>query len=354
MNRRTTLIALLAPLALAAAPARAASVLELKSLFQETVDDPGKARALAQLARTAPVTRQDIEALYDLWMRFPIDAVRQPVLTSLQRVAPRSPEAEGLLLRCLADDDDASLMFGIKGVERVHPPAALAPLRKLAERKFKFSSSAKAQTTADRNAWWVQYEALSALAEWEGAPALPLLKKRAKEAPEVAKIMALHLWKESLPVFLQWAKGNVEDKARASEGLDAPAPASALRATRAQMLEIVRDPLADAEIRHNLALKVGLCSSPEEVTALLKEHEATPEPYLKRLLAAAAFASRDRQIIPLLTSFAKTDPQANVRAGARLQLKDLLSPADYRALLQWAVKSDPDPENRDSAALELK
>ena len=70
-------------------------------------------------------------------------------------------------------------------------------------------------------------------------------------------------------------------------------------------------------------------------------------------MAAALFSSRDPQVAPLLLRFAKEDPQPAIRTGARLQLKDMLPATDYRALLEWAAKNEPDAENRDLALREL-
>ncbi len=181
-----------------------------------------------------------------------------------------------------------------------------------------------------------------------------MLEKKSREAPQVARLIGQYLWTDALPLIVRWNAGEPAEKERAIEALEAPTSAAVLRPSRAAMLAVVADPKQDAELRHKLAIKVGLCSMHDEVAGLLKSYDEASDPYLKRLYAAAAFASRDPQAVPLLTKFAKEDPQPNVRAGARVQLKDMLPPAEYRAVLEWAAKNDPDADNRDIAQRELK
>lgn len=348
------------PLLLAVSLARAqeaqpaASIPQLKAVFIESTDDKAKVRALSELARTAPASANDVESLYDLFMRFPIDEVRGPVLGSLERLRPDVPGTETLLLRSLDDDDPASELFGLKGAETIQLKDAVPFVRKIAQRKFKYSTLEKAVTVDDRNRWSVQFEALAALAQLQGGRAVPLLEKKAQEAPQVARLMAEYAWPQALPTLVRWYSGSTEERLRAIEGLDADVAPAQLQPARARMLEIVGDEKADPELRHRLAAKVGLCSTHDEVTALLKSHDAAADPYTKRLYAAAAFASRDAQVVPLLVKFAKEDPTPNVRAGALVQLKEMLPAADYRAVLEWAAKNDPDQDNREVAQKELK
>lgn len=348
---------MIAPLLLAASLAAAQgapSIAQLKATFIESIDDKVKVDALQRLARTEPRSAADLEALYDLFMRFPIDAVREAAVSSVSRLRPGIPNVEALILRAINDEDPASQLFGIKGAEALRLKSAIPFVRKLADRKFQYQSMEKAPTVAERNAWSVQYEALAALAQLQGAKALPLLEKRSKEAPQVARLIGRYLWAEALPTILRWNAGGVDDKVRAVEALESQAPAETLRPAREAMLKIVADPNADADLRHKLAVKVGFCSNHEEVAAILKDYDAASDAYAKDLYAAAAFASHDAQVVPLLVKYAKEDPRPTVRAGARVQLKDLMPAADYRALLEWAAKSEPDAENRDLAQKELK
>jgi hypothetical protein len=347
--------ALIAPAASAqmTAPVAAPSVRELRDAFVEAVDTGKKRQALARLAETAPQSLGDVEALYDLFMRFPDETVRSSALDSLNRLTPAAQAAEPLVLRYIAQEEPESVLFGIKAAVRLRSTAALPAIRKIAQRKFAQARADEAARPSDRNAWWAQYEALAALAQLEGEKALPLLEKKAKEAPPVARLIAMYLWPEALPKVAAWSGGGAREQAMAAAALDAPIPLSALRATREKMLALVRDPKSPPELRHQLALRAGSSSTPEEVGALVKEQDSAADPALKRLLAAAIFASRDSQAAPLLLKYAKEDPQPGVRAGARVQLRDMLPPADYRALVEWASKSDPDPENRAAAAREL-
>ena len=347
--------AVLAPAASAqmTAPVAPPSVRELRDAFVESVETDKKRQALARLAQTPPQSLGDVEALYDLFMRFPDETVRAATLDSLNRLTPAAQAAEPLVLRYIAQEEPESKLFGIKAAVKLHSTAAVPSIRKIAQRKFAQARADEAARPSDRNAWWTQYEALAALAQLEGEKALPLLEKKAKEAPPVARLMAMYLWPRSLPKVAAWSGAGAREQAMAAAALDAPIPLSALRATREKMLALVRDPKAPPELRHQLALRVGTSSTPEEVGALVKEQDAAADPALKRLLAAAIFASRDSQAAPLLLKYAKEDPQPGVRAGARLQLRDLLPPAEYRSLLEWAAQSDPDPENRETAKREL-
>jgi hypothetical protein len=337
-----------------AAFAQSATVRQLHVRFVETVDNAAKQKVLDELARTAPVSQYDVEALYDLFMRFPDDAVRNPTLESLQLMSPSNIGAEPLVLRCLADQEADSVLFGLKAALRLRTPAALPLVKKIAGRKFKQPTATDAAIIAERNAWWAQYEALSVLAQWEGEEALPLIRKKAREAAGVARLLGTHFWKQELPEIIEWSRGGTADRARAYAAAVAPAPSAALRASREPMLTAVRDVRADGELRHQLALKVGASSLPEEVPSLLKEYEAAPDDFTKKLWAAAVFATRDQQAVPLLKRFAQEDPQPLVRLGARFQLRDLLPPADYRPVLEWAAKSEPDRQNRELAERELK
>ena len=336
------------------APIAPPSARELHVRFIETVDPAAKQNILNELARTPPATLYDAEALYDLFMRFPDDPVRKATLDSLQLMSPGAVDIEPLLLRCLKDEEPDSVLFGLKGALRLRPAAALPLIKKIANRKFRYKAVTDAPLMTERNAWWAQYEALAVLAQWQGAEALPLIRRKTGEAGGVAQLLGLFFWKESLPQIVEWTEGSSKNKARAYQALAAATPTPSLRATREAMLKLLRDPKADGELRHQVAVKIGLSSIPEEVSSLLKEYETTADDYAKKLFAAAAFASRDPQILPLLTRFAKEDPQPLVRAGARVQLKDMLPPADYRPLIEWAARNDPDPQNRELADKEMK
>jgi hypothetical protein len=337
-----------------AAFAQTASVRQLHVRFVETVDNAAKQKVLDELARTPPVTQYDVEALYDLFMRFQDDSVRSAALASLQLMSPGNIGAEPLVLRCLGDQEADSMLFGLKAALRLRTPAALPLVKKIAERRFKQPTAMDAAVIAERNAWWAQYEALAVLAQWEGEEALPLIRKKSREAAGVARLLGTYFWQQELPEIVAWSRGGSSDKARAYAAAVAPAPGAALRASREPMMAVVRDVHADGELRHQLALKIGASSAPEEIGALLREYESASDDFTKKLWAAAAFVTRDPQVVPLLTKFSREDPQPLVRLGARFQLRDMLPPSDYRAVLEWAAKNEPDAQNRELAARELK
>ncbi|MDE2038854.1 MAG: hypothetical protein KGO96_11775 [Elusimicrobia bacterium] len=335
------------------APLAAASVRDLHDAFIEAVSDSSKAAILRRLSTTVPRDAGDLEALFDLFMRFPDRLVRDAAFESLTLMQPDSgAQADPLLLRYLDQNDPDSQLFGVRAALQLRSAAALPLVRRIAERKFR-ASSADEGLPAERNAWWTQYEALSALAQWEGAPALPLLKRKADEAPRIARIIGTYLWQPALSQIARWARGGVAARAEAEAALGAPTPLPALRATREAMLGYLHNRRAPFELRRRLAFKIGESSTPEEVAQLLKDYAAEKDAKTRRLIAAALFSSRDQQIVPLLLNFAKSDPEPGVRAGARVQLKDMLPAGQYQALLQWAAANDPDPANREMAKREL-
>lgn len=322
--------------------------------FIETVDAGAKAKVLEDLARTPATNSADVQGLYDMYMRFPDERVRRAALGSLQLMSPAAVSAEPLITRCLGDSELDSVLFGLKGALRLRSASLLPLVKKIAGRKFRHQTPADAAAVTERNAWWVQYEAVAVLAQWQGPEALPLARRKAAEAAGVARVLGQHYWEETLSDSLEWTRGDARERARAYEALDAPAPLPALRNTRETMMKFVADRAADAEARHKLALKIGASSKPEEVPALLAAHEAAADEYTKKIWAAAAFATHDPQIVPLLTRYAKENAEPLVRLGARIQLKDMLPPSEYRALLEWAAKSESDPQNRELAEKELK
>jgi len=332
-----------------------ASVAELKNAFIQSVEDSEKARILSRLARTPPATATDIQALFDLFMRFPDTLVRDSALSSLELMNRNSPHLEQIFVNFLQEPEPEAVLFGIKGALRIRDAKALPLIEKLARRKFAFKSPQDAPLLAERNQWWVQYEALSALAQWLGEEAGPLVLNKTRETPGVARILGTYFWKEYLPQFAKWsASGGRDNQERARQALTAPAPSEALRQTRPELLRILRDPKTERELRHQIALKVGLTSTEEEVSSLLQEYRDSKDPATRLMLSAALFASRSRQAIPLLLEHAKQHPDPRTRAGARLQLRDMLPKKEYRALLEWVSRNDPDPENREEAAGELK
>jgi len=337
------------------APLTAVSASDLHDQFIEGTDDARKNKVLQELSRTPASGPRDVAALFDLFMRFPDTQVRDAALASLQLMTQSTPDLDVLLVHYLQQPEPEAQIFAIKGAVRLRDSKALPLIQKIADRKFSFKSANDAVMLTEKNEWWVQYEALAALAQWNGEEALPLLLKRSDQAPEVARILGRFLWKQSLPTLVKWAgSSSKSDQDRAHSGLTAPAPTADLRQTRAEMLAVLRDPNSPREARHQLAIKIGLCSTSEEAAELVKEQAAQKTDEDKLMFKTAVFATMDKVATPLLLQTAKGDLNPRNRAGALLELKDLLSTPELRALYQTVIKNDPDPENRDMAERELK
>jgi hypothetical protein len=337
------------------APLAPVNPTELHDQFVESVDEVGKMKLLEKLARTPASTTRDVQSLFDLFMRFPDSQVRDAALASLSLTNFQSPDLDVLLVHYLQQPESEAKIFAIKGAVRCRDSRALPLIKAIAEKKFSFKSAGDADLLSDKNAWWVQYEALAALAQWTGQDAMPLLTKKTEQAPEVARLIGRYLWKDSLPVLLGWANGgSTLDQDRARAGLAAPAPTPELRKTRDRMLAVLRDTKAPREARHQLALKIGLSSTHEEVEALLKEYQNQKSEEDKLMFKAALFASRDNAVIPLLKETAKEDGEARNRAGAIIELKDMLPPKELKTVLDWSLANDPDPDNRDLVEHELR
>ncbi len=331
------------------------TVAELHEDYLQTVGESAKQEILARIAQTPPVTTRDVQRLLDLFTRFPEPSTRRSVMDSLHRLKRDSPHLEPYFLGLLAQPEAEEVLFGINGALVLRATEALPKIHEIAKRPFPSRDTEDLMLISERNQWWLVYEALSALAQWDGPAALPVLKKKTGESPAVARLMGMYLWKDSLPQFVKWASSrNEKDREKAKQGLSAEADPRQLLETRGEMLRIVRDPKAAPELRHLLAVKSGIAATEEDVGQLLGEHEASKDEGLRLYLAAALYASRSPQTVPLLTHFVRTHPNPLTRAGTLTQLRDMLPPADYRLLLEWTAANDPNPDNRESAREQLK
>lgn len=322
--------------------------------FVESLEKEKKAAALEELARTPPVSMQDTKWAFDLFMRFPEAAVRRAVVSSLDRIEGGNVQLEAAFMEYLKLPEGEAQVFGTLGALRLRSPRALPVITEIARRRFRHKDPADEVTSSDRNLWWAQYEALAALAQWEGAKQLPLLRKKAQEAPTVAHIMARYLWKDSLPIIAEWAKSGGSSAQAAQEALNTEVPPADLRESREAMLKLVRSRDAERELRHQLALKVGLASDDAGIEALLAEQAASKDPETKLMLSAALFASRNPKTVAWLETQAKSHADPKTRMGALIQLRDMVPPEKHKSLLEWAAERDPDPENRQTAAELLK
>lgn len=322
------------PARAASAPVAAPSVAVLKDRFIEATGAPERTRILNQLAQTTPVSGQDVANLFDLFSRFSDDFTRKSVMASLSRLAPGSPHLEPMFMTYLRQPEPEAQLFGINGAFRLRARAALPLIRAVAERKFAASAVSETTMLTERNAWWTQYEALSVLAQWEPEKSLALLESKGRESAKVGSLLGRYYWKQTLPKLRAWSEsGELIASERAALAAAAPIDLADARATRAPMLALLRDPKVDAEIRHQLALKIGASSDDEEASALVLEHDAAANDGERLYWASAAFSTRSPKIIPLLVRYAGRTGDEMMRKGAYAQLADMVGEAEAAGLL---------------------
>ncbi len=309
------------------------TVAELKQTLVSSTSDAARATALDQLSKTPPVSAQDVAALFDLFSRYPNPELRAKVMASLALIPPDSPELEPLFVTYLQQPEPASQLFGINGAFRLRSRLALPLVRKIAEREIKPNTS-PTSVLLDRLAWDTQYEALSALAQWEGDKAFPLLRRKANQNPDIGYLLGRFFWRKTLPMLPKWIRSDDPiHQEKALEAAEAKIEPEDARATRAQMLKMLGDATLDKELRRRLALKVGLSSTDEEVDDLIRRHDAAPDEITREVWATAVFVSRSPHAVPLLVRYAKDSPKQSFRAGARAELVELVGEAKAKDLL---------------------
>lgn len=300
-------------------PAQPATITQLKETFMSALEDAERLDALQRISQTAPRSGQDVSALFDLFSRFSDPELRRGVMDSLALMPQDSPSLEPLFATYLQQPEPEAEIFGINGALRLRARSCLPLIRKIADRKM--PASDVSGVLSERNSWWVQYEALSALAQWEGDQDLPLILSKSKKSPSVARLLGQYFWKQSFDNIRDWASSSSpDDRTRAIKASGAPISPDDARATRDGMLALMRDPKADWEVRHLIALKVGACSSSSEVDNLISEHDGKPEGKERLLWAAAVFASQSEKAIPLLVRYARQTADEAVATGAKQQL----------------------------------
>lgn len=317
-----------------AGPAASPSVSLLKERFVEATDEPTRVNLLDQISATRPVSAQDVSALFDMFSRYSDPELRKKVMASLARIDPSSPQLDPLFISYLNQPEPETQLFGVNGAFHLRSRQGLPLVRRIAERKFEAADASSISLLSQRNAWWTQFEALSALAQWEGEKVLPLLRKKADESSAVGRLLGRFFWRQTLPELKAWSRSadaNVREKAVEAAGAQIE-PAEA-RATRDAMLDVVRDPKADEEVRHRLALKVGACSTDSEVAALIAEHDQAKDDKLRLLLMGAVAYSRSAKAVPLLLRYARDSTDEIVRKGARAELVDLVGEDRAKTLL---------------------
>lgn len=323
----------------APAPAAAPSVTILKDRFIEATSAAERTKVLDQIAKTAPVSGQDVAHLFDLFSRFTDVYTRDSVMASLARIAPGSPQLEPIFMTYLRQPEPEAQLFGVNGAFRLRSRAALPMIRAIAGRKFAASSVTENNMMTERNSWWTQYEALSVLAQWEPEKSYSLLEAKGLESPKVGTLLGRYYWKQTLPKLKAWsASGDLIASERAALAVAAPIDLADARATRAQMLALLRDPKVDAEIRHHMALKIGVSSTDEEAAALVAEHDAAKSPMDRLYWATAAFSSRSLKAVPLVVRYAAQTADEAMRKGATDQLIDMVGEAEARTLIDAEKK----------------
>jgi hypothetical protein len=318
------------------------SLRRLHAAALDAIRPEERAKVLVKLNGVPPSTLDDLRLLYDLYERFPSPADRSYVVSSLDALTPAAaPALEAGFIEFLKMEEVGPRLFGLKGLSRLRSKAGAPVVRSLAKRKLQAADPAELVLPTERDEWWLTYEALDALAAIEGEKARSLVLSQAAKAARAARIHAFHYWEKTLPLLKTWKPEQRVEALRAS------VPVEDLKKTRAAMQAMVGDPKVSREVRHKLALHLGVIAGPEEVAQLLKDREAAQDPDTKLFLTSALYASRDPQTVPLIKQLAAEHPDPRTRVGSLLQLIDMLPPAEARALLETALKNDPDAENQD-------
>lgn len=324
--------------------------------YNETTDPAEKIKLITQIAQTPPTSSVDVQYEFTLFMRYSDFSVQAAVLRSLSLMHGPDSDIATPFVDYLSDPPDPrALIFAIEGAYQLRSKRALPLIKKIAKSRFKAPSLDKLIFPKEKNLWRAHYSALDALALWEGKKVIPLLVDKAFEAPVVAHILAVRFWPQTLPLIVKWSSGSLKKQNIAKEALSVEVPRSALKETYPQMLEIVNNPKSPKSLRDKIAISLGIAASENQITDLIKEYQSLKPNSTKRLfIEEALFASRSRQVIPILMDYAKNNPDPSRRANARKELKELMGPAEYRDFLRWVAHNDPDDENRVAAKQELK
>src|SRR5882672_3293705 len=119
----------------------ATTVSELHEQFVESVDEAQKTKIIERLAHTPPEGTRDIQALFDLFMRFSQTSVRDAALNSLEMTHFENPDLDVLLVHYLQQPEPEAKLFAIKGAVRVRDSQALSMIEALANKKFPYKSA---------------------------------------------------------------------------------------------------------------------------------------------------------------------------------------------------------------------
>lgn len=335
------------------APA-SATVRQLSTAYMQEYRSEHRMGLLDLLGRTAPASTEDLRWLLNLYERGD-PLARRRAEESLLLISPARQDLAPFLVSLLEEEEDPSFhAFAISGLARLRHAPSLERIRRIASRTFPQREPTLAMAPTDAARWTAQFQALQALAYWEGKQALPLLCKKAEEAPRVAAIASAILWEHAAPEILRWSESRLEkDQERARAAWAAPVDLRQTKATLPLLKAAMLDRKKKLETRRQAAVRVGIASSEAEIDELLKLHDAAKDKNERLILSAALFASGNKKAAPLLIEHVKTNPSAPGRAGALFQLRDMLGREEYLDVLKWVAEHDKDPENRDSALREL-
>lgn len=328
-------------------------VAKLAEAYITSVRGEDRVRVLNRLGEVRPRDSNDVRALMNLLSREDSTA-RAKVEASMALLSPADSALAPTFLALLEDEDTIAQTLGLVGSARLQVAQALAPIRKLAEREFPAPQPSLSMSPADANRWALQFGALKVLAEWEGEKARPLVLKVSKTVPAAGEVVATQFWEKAFDDMVDWSESRqAHDLARAAKAWGAPVPCERLTPTKARLWSLALDRRRKVETRHRAVLKLGPCADEADVDRFVAER-ANASGKDRALMDAGLFSSRHAKAVPALVEYAKTSSDPLARAGAMYQLRTMLPASDYRALLQWAAKNDPDPENRANAAAELR
>lgn len=329
------------------------SVAELAQAYITAVRGEDRVRVLARLGVVKPKDPNDVRALLNLMAREDSSA-RAKVEACVSLLSPADAALGPTFLGLLLDEDASLQILGLMGAARLRTPEALEPVRALAKKEFPAAQLSFSMSPVDANKWALQFGALRLLAEWEGEKALPVILKASKDVPAAGELAASFFWEKALDDLVSWSESRQQgDLTRAAKAWTAPVTCERLAPTRARLWSLAVDRRRKVETRHRAALKLGQCADETDVDRFLAER-AKSGGKDRTLLDAGLFVTRHAKAIPILVEYARTGADPITRAGALYQLRSMMPAADYRALLQWASQNDPDLENRNNAAAELR
>jgi len=323
-----------------------AKITELVRRCKESFHPDEKLQALSRLAELKPERVDELRALMDLYDRDLTS--RTQIERSLARLSPADRRLAPFFTEILGMEEEPSLiLFALIGIDRLQPPEALPFVEKTAGTPFEAPRPDMAAGPAGAQKWAIRFRCLQILARWKGTAALPLILKRAQETPLAAALVGRGFWEPAFDRIVRWSDSkDPADRALSDAAWNADTPREALLRTKPALWKLVLDPRRGPETRHQAAIKLGICADEGDVDRLLKARTDAKKEADRLVYTTAIFASRSPKAVPILVEFAKTHPDPLSRAGVLEQLREMMKPEEFRALLRWVVANDKDEENR--------